>query len=466
MRRTDSSADLARLLDDPTALPEEEAGSGSEDDEEGKKEHLTLIQKIIKLATGNAPGVKRKNHSPTARLKVLLLAAFLILHALNLVTTLTRETALGRQREHAPSSSQAPAIDTTLPLYSTALAQLVSAHEHGTELHVHIAPTLQYVAVDPSLSRPTQRPASSLDDDILGEAGSLAGLDRFMSRWTRLVGDPIISKWIVVFLGISVFLNGYLLKGIASSDSGFHSGSAAEAAARILLASTGSAIDDDDHASAAEKAKLRHSFSALKADLQEWTEKDAQAMKREYKREETRADAEAHKKAPEVVKVSATTASKKIDSDATHAATSRADDDEDDSGEGSPPPSPILIRTKLRKAPASASSRSATSEATTTTSLDTSAAVPTLSLPEPSAQREIKLSPSTVALVPLGQVPDTPRELDVCVKIFAGGDGALLLNDEEIIMLVQKGKIAAYALEKVLKDHERSVAIRRALICQ
>ena len=44
-----------------------------------------------------------------------------------------------------------------------------------------------------------------------------------------------------------------------------------------------------------------------------------------------------------------------------------------------------------------------------------------------------------------------------------------LLNDEEIILLSQNGKIAAYALEKSLgldkKGLERAVRIRRALIC-
>lgn len=31
-----------------------------------------------------------------------------------------------------------------------------------------------------------------------------------------LVGDPVMSKWIIVVLGISVALNGFLLKGIAA----------------------------------------------------------------------------------------------------------------------------------------------------------------------------------------------------------------------------------------------------------
>jgi hydroxymethylglutaryl-CoA reductase (NADPH) len=38
------------------------------------------------------------------------------------------------------------------------------------------------------------------------------------------------------------------------------------------------------------------------------------------------------------------------------------------------------------------------------------------------------------------------------------------LSDEEVILLVEKGKIAPYALEKVLKDLERAVKIRRAVI--
>ncbi|MBW0552863.1 hypothetical protein O181_092578 [Austropuccinia psidii MF-1] len=45
-----------------------------------------------------------------------------------------------------------------------------------------------------------------------------------------------------------------------------------------------------------------------------------------------------------------------------------------------------------------------------------------------------------------------------------GQGGANKLTDEEIIVLVQEGKVAAYALEKVLKDLTRAVKICRALI--
>jgi len=42
------------------------------------------------------------------------------------------------------------------------------------------------------------------------------------------------------------------------------------------------------------------------------------------------------------------------------------------------------------------------------------------------------------------------------------------LNDEEVILLAQNGKIAMYALEKILGNDEleRAVRIRRALVCK
>jgi hydroxymethylglutaryl-CoA reductase (NADPH) len=67
------------------------------------------------------------------------------------------------------------------------------------------------------------------------------------------------------------------------------------------------------------------------------------------------------------------------------------------------------------------------------------------------------------------------QTLDECINIFENGptgrslcDSLALLNDEEIILLSQNGKVAAYALEKVLgpAELERAVRIRRALICR
>lgn len=53
------------------------------------------------------------------------------------------------------------------------------------------------------------------------------------------------------------------------------------------------------------------------------------------------------------------------------------------------------------------------------------------------------------------------RTLEECMQLTQTPES---LSDEEVIMLVQKGKMASYALEKVLGDLERAVSIRRALV--
>ncbi|ORX50128.1 3-hydroxy-3-methylglutaryl coenzyme A reductase [Hesseltinella vesiculosa] len=58
-------------------------------------------------------------------------------------------------------------------------------------------------------------------------------------------------------------------------------------------------------------------------------------------------------------------------------------------------------------------------------------------------------------------VTDQNRSLDETHALLATPD---VLADEEVIRLVQAGKLAPYALEKVLGDLERAVVIRRALI--
>lgn len=53
------------------------------------------------------------------------------------------------------------------------------------------------------------------------------------------------------------------------------------------------------------------------------------------------------------------------------------------------------------------------------------------------------------------------RTLEECVQLTQSPES---LSDEEVIMLVQNGKLSSYALEKVLGDLERAVIIRRALV--
>ncbi|ORY07206.1 hypothetical protein K493DRAFT_310283 [Basidiobolus meristosporus CBS 931.73] len=59
---------------------------------------------------------------------------------------------------------------------------------------------------------------------------------------------------------------------------------------------------------------------------------------------------------------------------------------------------------------------------------------------------------------------DVIRPVDECLTVLNSEAGPYGLTDSEVLSLVNNGKIAPYALEKVLKDHVRAVKIRRSLI--
>ncbi|KAI9491290.1 3-hydroxy-3-methylglutaryl coenzyme A reductase [Zychaea mexicana] len=68
--------------------------------------------------------------------------------------------------------------------------------------------------------------------------------------------------------------------------------------------------------------------------------------------------------------------------------------------------------------------------------------------------------PKPVAVVSLPP-PDVIRTVDECLALVKTPEA---LHDEEVVSLVQNGKLAPYALEKTLGDHTRAVRIRRSLI--
>ncbi|KAJ1660784.1 3-hydroxy-3-methylglutaryl-coenzyme A (HMG-CoA) reductase isozyme [Dispira simplex] len=57
------------------------------------------------------------------------------------------------------------------------------------------------------------------------------------------------------------------------------------------------------------------------------------------------------------------------------------------------------------------------------------------------------------------------RSVEECLTLAkAGPESAVNLSDEEVVTLVQQGKIAAYSLENLLQDFTRAVRIRRSVI--
>jgi hydroxymethylglutaryl-CoA reductase (NADPH) len=314
--------------------------------------------------------------NPVVRLKLFLIISFLTLHILNLCTTLTEQTALKRHSTH--SVPMVPRIDPRSPSLAPLLEALYAGHP-GCDMAVQIVPPTNIV----------------LSSDVYAPS-RMASIDHFMSEWTQLVGDPVLSKWIVVALGISVLLNGYLLKGIASNSIG---GKGPVAAAAQALAGVFEPSVPSD------QSKLKRLSSGLSLE--------------KYKQERGR-------EAREAITPRRKSFSSEVQAHALHRAPSAGGDKtpkrEDGMGHVVVPPTPrvpVIAEPRLPK------SSSGSSLNTTT----------------------------------FGR-----RPLEECVEIFAGGVGANNLSDEEVILLVEKGKIAPYALEKALKNLERAVRVRRAVI--
>ena len=472
LRRVDSSADLAHILDDGTtpdlSIPE-------------SAETLTTGQKLSQLLLGTPSSNQGKGESPTARLKLLLISAFLILHALNLCTTLTAKTAFTRHSAASSSSStrlspssvynqyaHTDPYSTTLNPVLESLSALYPAND--IPLVVQIAPPIFFRLVLPGMSSSdTNNQAYAILADKTKVASSMAILDRFMSGWTKLVGDPVLSKWIVIILVVSVFLNGYLLKGIAVGDQGTGEGfvpsSAPEAATRLLLGGQGQ--------SSQQKLKRRWSggIEGLAKLQTEWSLADAAEMAKERRKELIETEKER---------------------DAAHAQSSKIKDAsqkaaaiDNDSSDESVPGSPLFITTKKRSTTyvtgrlisANEGTGASTSPLTPalgenvkfppSTSTFDSSSEPAIDTPATTVfddTENASVTPTVHLYLPPRDI-DIVRPLDDIISIFAQGKGADAVTDEEVILLVQKGKVAAYALEKLLKDNIRAVRIRRALIC-
>lgn len=292
---------------------------------------------------------------------------------LNLCTTLTPATALKRHTyfSHIQRTAQQPSarVDLSSPIISAALNQIV-ADNGGDAILVRAGPPVhvRVIASGNLLLSGTKKPL----DGVAGDKRE-GTFDSFMSEWSTLVGDPILSKWIVLALAVSVFLNGYLLKGIGSGAGGGFGGKGHGIVPMVTFAP---AVD----------------YGA-----------DVNVSAPEQDREE-----------PKVNGVAKPNGALSIDTGLPAAV--------------SPAPEPISLPLAVN------------------------------------GHEEIVVN--TPLGTPSGEKASVGRrEFDEVVRIFEA-EGAGALTDEEVVLLGQRGKIAPYALEKVLGDFERAVKIRRALICE
>ncbi|KAJ3762221.1 hydroxymethylglutaryl-coenzyme A reductase-domain-containing protein [Lentinula raphanica] len=345
----------------------------------------SLGKKISSLVLGekgsSLPATRDKKQSkpenPVARLKLLLITTFLTLHILNFITPLTPQRHLSPQ-----SVNSFRKVDISTPSIQHVLNSLAAtehvdaevsdpseANDHGLlvkvnpAIHVRVIPLDSTIGASVKSYSPISGPSRSTSEIV----------ENFMSSWSRLVGDPVLSKWIVMVLAVSISLNGYLLKGIAAGLGG--------------------------KGSVAKSGGVRFGGEAT-------------------------ADAAAPVVAPR-------------------------------------PISPVTPLSPPILAPAPPPRRPTTFTLDEVDRRLQARRLTEVSSPEASSSTSSDSEDNN----------EVVRSLEECIDIFENGPRPLsvalsLLNDEEVILLAQNGKIAAYALEKVLgnTEYERAVRIRRALI--
>lgn len=268
---------------------------------------------------------------------------------------MTPATVIARRSTHAHLTrpSTTPRVNISSTALSTILNRIGEDIPTG-DLVVKVHSPVHIRVADSTLDR---RFISEEDDDeAMEDVEDANRLETFMSFWTTIVSDPIMSKWIVLTLAASVFLNGYLLKGLGSST--------LQRQQSVVLLERAPTKTSDHESSSLTTYDQKHTNGTVP----------------------------------------------------THTA------------EGRSASTPLPSRPAL----------GAEADAPVT--------------PEP-VDRRSDLEPC--------------RSLEECLQVFnSGPNGVQQLNNEEVILLAQQGKIAAYALEKVLGDLERAVLIRRALICK
>lgn len=369
------------------------------------------------------------------------------LHILNLITPLTPS-------RHTASSSHGQInvrkVDITAPGLRSVLDTLVDAstadvprsldmdmiteEEEARDMLVKVSPPIYVrVVLPPSMVANHASLSPSKRNSYLHRKDTSELLDAFMTSWTRLVGDPILSKWIVVMLAISVGLNGYLLKGIAAGDVG--TGTSTRFGAMSPVGMKGGVRFEDVVEEKDEEEEKESPVITIRPPPFEVKESQIITMPSPPVKEK-----ESSSPAPIIGTFTLEDVDRRLQSAKSGGASAR--------------------RSTITSSSLSFSVKS---------SLSTSSSGATIveNITPPSSG-----SDASSDVTDEGGAIENVRSLAECLDIFDNGPRPLsaslgLLNDEEVILLAMKGKIAAYALEKVLgmNELERAVRIRRALIC-
>ncbi|KAJ2925104.1 hypothetical protein H1R20_g12000, partial [Candolleomyces eurysporus] len=365
-----------------------------------------------------------KPENPVARLKLLLIASFMALHVLNFIAPLTpSRNASSSLGGYSSGLNSVRKVDVTSPGVRAVLKAIETAegfvspadlqHDqaNGTGDEEEFPLGLDRIPSDKQLMLKIAPPFPGSTSTVQGRKKTTGEqVESFMSTWSRLVGDPILSKWIVILLAISISLNGYLLRGIAL-------GVGVNGLGALLARGKGGVRFEDGEGEEAANVKDESAASSITPTAVQTT---------------TTSTSHALVRRPSLT---------------SNVNTFNLDD----------------VDKKLK----------AQRRLTITSKTVLSAAAAINQPTPPSSSSDGSSSSDQEDQEILVPPSEEVRSFEECLEVFENGPRPLskslaLLNDEEVILLATNGKIAAYALEKVLgngpMELERAVRIRRALI--
>lgn len=166
--------------------------------------------------TGNGPAVfgKKARDSSVPKFKVLMVSGFLLVNVLNLCTLPFR----AGNRSAGPTSVSGlsnvltpPSIDP-FKVAQNGLEYIYNqAVEHNSPIRVTVLPPIKY-ELHSSASRIEDQDLndSTLDGEYTDQLLRYVVGGRVVEGVLKSLDDPVVSKWIIVALTISVILNGYL----------------------------------------------------------------------------------------------------------------------------------------------------------------------------------------------------------------------------------------------------------------
>ncbi|CAG8556638.1 1741_t:CDS:2 [Ambispora leptoticha] len=161
-----------------------------------------IRQNILKAFRDNTveTDAKKKYDNPMiARVKLIIIAGFVIMHVMNYATTLhTHDESNSRQNLNIIDDQRTEVNElTNTPILNTFLEYHKKSSNAHLPLIIDIAAPLMF-----SVTQDGNNPFSQT---------LYKSVDSVMELWSYFVQDPVLSKWISLGLSLSIFLNVYLL---------------------------------------------------------------------------------------------------------------------------------------------------------------------------------------------------------------------------------------------------------------